>query len=472
MNNYINRVLYLAGIVFILSFCKTVAQAQPSIPSKNYILQNNEDLYITSDSTLQFKDRLPSDKALGYKYLRRQGNINTQFNSENTIYEIRYKYDLQGKTLVLPVGTTLKFVGGSIVNGTLLGNNTTIEAQPYQIFDTKLSGTWSSNSFYTEWFGAKGDGITDDTSAFKKTIESFATSSGVIRLLTKTYCITSIDLTGFSNISIEGENNADILQYRGSAILKVINDIEYAIRTVGPYKRGFELPSKFGKSILIKNLFIDCNNKAKFGINCKREISIENVLVRFAKEDGIVLESGSYPVYLKHVKVTSCGGNGISILAPYTTCYTFSEVECGSNNGYGLYIEDGNTCVLTSVLLQANKRGGIKINQIDYKSKGWIYKPFLSRLTFIGLYTEGNGMLSKGDKMYDGNYAVYIKGINESPVTNANKIDDLTFIGCSLNFPSATSSGSHIVGTRGLANIGCSFLSEYIDKLKNSIISL
>lgn len=75
-----------------------------------------------------------SNSGMGYKILRRkiQGdivNILTQedFDSENTIYEIRYKFDLNGSTITLPNNTVLKFDGGQINNGIINLNNAVIE---------------------------------------------------------------------------------------------------------------------------------------------------------------------------------------------------------------------------------------------------------------------------------------------------------------------------------------------------------
>ena len=48
-------------------------------------------------------------------------------NQSNCIYEIRYDFDLDGKTLEVPENCTLKFEGGSLCNGTILGNNTSIK---------------------------------------------------------------------------------------------------------------------------------------------------------------------------------------------------------------------------------------------------------------------------------------------------------------------------------------------------------
>lgn len=81
---------------------------------------------------LSFKDRCPNENSLGYKILRRNWvdgyNVLTQdmVNKENTIYEVRYGFDLKGSTIKLPAKCTLLFKGGSINNGTITCNGTNI----------------------------------------------------------------------------------------------------------------------------------------------------------------------------------------------------------------------------------------------------------------------------------------------------------------------------------------------------------
>lgn len=81
---------------------------------------------------LRFKDRkyrplVASGK--GAKILRRNwvNNINVltqeMVNEENTIYEVRYDFDLQGATINLHTNSSLKFVGGTINNGTVTVSN-------------------------------------------------------------------------------------------------------------------------------------------------------------------------------------------------------------------------------------------------------------------------------------------------------------------------------------------------------------
>lgn len=100
----------------------------------------------------------------GYKVLEKniqtvggiKKNILTpaMINQANTIYEVRYDFDLE-KDITIPENCVLKFDGGSI-NGehTITGTNTDIQAGLIKIFDTvTLAGTWKNSEFYLEWYG-------------------------------------------------------------------------------------------------------------------------------------------------------------------------------------------------------------------------------------------------------------------------------------------------------------------------------
>ena len=136
-------------------------------------------------SLLKFADRQYNTSApdgLGYKILRKDLSFSEQVTDTNTIYEIRYDFDLQTGTVTIPENSVLRFNGGKIKNGTIVGNRTRIEAEPVQIFasairkyrgyvlngetdeavgltgdDTTLSGTWVIKDICKEWFGLIND---------------------------------------------------------------------------------------------------------------------------------------------------------------------------------------------------------------------------------------------------------------------------------------------------------------------------
>ena len=63
---------------------------------------------------------------LGYKILRTDSTFAEQVTDTNTVYEIRYDFDLQAGTVTIPANSVLWFNGGSIKSGTIVGNNTAI----------------------------------------------------------------------------------------------------------------------------------------------------------------------------------------------------------------------------------------------------------------------------------------------------------------------------------------------------------
>ena len=73
-------------------------------------------------------------------------------NQPNTIYEIRYDFDLNGETINVPENCTLKFNGGSLNNGILNLNSTKLLGD-IKIF-TKVIGSPCTEDLYITWFGA------------------------------------------------------------------------------------------------------------------------------------------------------------------------------------------------------------------------------------------------------------------------------------------------------------------------------
>lgn len=66
----------------------------------------------------------------------------TMINLPNTIYEIRYDFDLDGQNVKVPENCVIKFKGGSINNGSLAGNNTELTGNlSYKI---SVSGSFKS----------------------------------------------------------------------------------------------------------------------------------------------------------------------------------------------------------------------------------------------------------------------------------------------------------------------------------------
>lgn len=134
--------------------------------------QDEEDLttvpQTAEKNVIRFKNRAYDEanaSGKGYKILRKywkevngvRKNILTQdaINDANTIYEIRYDFDLNGDEIQIKEGCVLNFVGGSFRNGTITFNQTIIDATLYQIFYNVTTKGYSPSDCQVEWFGAK-----------------------------------------------------------------------------------------------------------------------------------------------------------------------------------------------------------------------------------------------------------------------------------------------------------------------------
>ena len=89
----------------------------------------------------------------GYTILRKNiqtvpsaGTVNllTQdmINDPNTVYEIRYDFNLNGATINIPEGSVLDFKGGSLGNGTIIGSATKLNLKSGYLINLNLSGSY------------------------------------------------------------------------------------------------------------------------------------------------------------------------------------------------------------------------------------------------------------------------------------------------------------------------------------------
>lgn len=118
-------------------------------------------------------DRAADETQMGYVILRKDKTFAEQVTQANTIYEIRYDFDLNGESVDVPSNSILRFNGGTIVNGGLILEDTFIESPfAYGIIGCELSGTIKNNLVYPEWLVANKD------SDFKDAIQTLINIKG------------------------------------------------------------------------------------------------------------------------------------------------------------------------------------------------------------------------------------------------------------------------------------------------------
>lgn len=82
-----------------------------------------EDIDVDDQNKLKFADREPNENEMGYVILRKDKTFAEQVTKENTIYEIRYSFDLNNQFIEILNNCVLKFNGGKIINGTIVLNH-------------------------------------------------------------------------------------------------------------------------------------------------------------------------------------------------------------------------------------------------------------------------------------------------------------------------------------------------------------
>lgn len=108
----------------------------------------------TSNPTLDYSTTGVAGSVADNSYQENR-NILTQemINTQNTIYEVRYDFDLNNQSINIPNNSILRFNGGKLKNGTILGNNTIISTR-HQCLESNiiLSGSFNNNSISFDWF--------------------------------------------------------------------------------------------------------------------------------------------------------------------------------------------------------------------------------------------------------------------------------------------------------------------------------
>ena len=117
------------------------------------------------------------------------------FSLPNTIYNISDHLDLRGKTINVASRCCLNFVGGSISNGTLIGNETGIYAPFGKIFssDLVLKGTFKSDKIPVSWWVS--DELNDNTNEVQSALNAILLFSNRIFDFDKPVRITDVSFS-------------------------------------------------------------------------------------------------------------------------------------------------------------------------------------------------------------------------------------------------------------------------------------
>ena len=286
------------------------------------------------------------------------------FAAKNAKYVIKQDINLGGKTVRIGEGSTLAFQGGSLANGTLVGNNTKVKADDYEIFKhgrrtfrgytlnggykyaiktvnaIVIEGTWNNSQCGDNWTGmaaftpneCAGLAINNYIRLHKRGAEVTLPKNGVYYVYEKIVC---------SGYSVDFNNS----------VIRSIDFNQVEDNTVAlpsgsqskPLKSLYGLIDFNGDNAYIKNLTIDGrasqrNEVPSLGTECLISMAsnkyclLQNIQINDAVGCGICTYAISNCAF-DNLTINGCGEHGI-----YTHAYQgslkfdkCSFINCGRN---------------------------------------------------------------------------------------------------------------------------------------------
>lgn len=391
------------------------------------------------------------------KILSRDFPMTMQMNQENTVYVIKYDFDLDGVKVVIPERSVLKFRGGCIKNGTLVGNNTGIIAKKVTIFDTVcIEGTWNVRDITSDWFTCVNDNdlvqafnLLSDNVSNTITVEkrdqdywvdcqkgstSYLTGVGILNVKSNTRCVINgtirqrghhsnyiytIYLNNVENVILEGSGTIhgekELHNYQGvtpilppdeiySNKTHENNHIVTILKSKNVYINGLTLKDSTGDGIDILN----------YNENVENHIVVENFTIENCSRQGISV-LGQF-IEIKHGSI-----NKVDRTMPMSGI----DVEQSSNkygiDAHNIYVSDVNiTNCYTGFQSYTNPDNPANIHDLTFKNvrcsnvnRGFIFSDAIKKVSLI-------------DSKFD-----IIPSLHSKTLTQANS-DNFVAKGCSI----------------------------------------
>ena len=435
------------------------------------------------NSTLKFKDRkynseLASGK--GYKIFRKNWtrigskmiNLLTQdmINKSNTVYEIRYDFDLNEKEINIPEGCILKFNGGSINNGRIIYSDTLIIGFNKSYTNIICSGNLKNSIIYVDYYGAIQSTTEDSSDAIYNAFKY----NNVVHLYSGAdYSISkSIDIDASKNLFGNGATihiynsftegidtstkqsyifkigNEDIIKndriYFGNFTINIEVDPQkrqlYAFNLIGQYGRTYEqirIIGAKGIAIIGNNcfsiVFDNCvfhsyhnsdgtNNyigiySSVYGINKGERISIINTnisgfrtIILASHISSFFIINSSLDYFDQIISVGNKDGTNLSI----NNCHIEADMN-GLNWFYSIGENNQSLIVSNCFMTLATER----ISEYMINWKGYV---FLDNIRFAGTYSKES--LSTNSNVIKSDFIHNVSGATPPIIPNSNIIQN------------------------------------------------
>ena len=421
----------------------------------------------------------------------------------NTIYEIRYGFDLDGKTLEVPENCTLKFEGGSIKNGKIIGKNTGLLTNKNTIFyNIYIDGNWNVQDIYSIWFDLIPDNINIDN---KKNLQNLVRLSsediknniyveGGSFYSSKKGCL--LDLRSntevyFSNASINILDNDDIRE----CILQIYDKSNvnlHNVKLVGDFKthkfssgksdewnHGIKIAGSSNVNVINANISycvgdgIDLIDSYEEHNVCKN-ITIKDCILDNNGRQGISIESGDN-VLVDHCIITNT--SKIKHVYPGAAIDIEPWRETGLNNIHishcEMYDNAASIYVYLAFLAEPDKNRNILIEDCVFNNRSELI--YASSITFKNIFfsnpqaSDGINFKKINNCTFDNVPIIYKKEVGAIFSNNTIKK-------CNWNIDGIDAGNTFSLGIVSNINIQNCKLRYYIEKLsgqnyiRNSIV--
>lgn len=174
---------------------------------------DEEDITTDESNLLKFANR-GTLHGMGYVILRKDKTFAEQVTQVNTIYEIRYDFDLGDGEVGIPDNCVLKFIGGSISNGVLALNDAYLEGNPKILCN--VSGSISNKTNDVTFFGVDNTGQTDCSARLQHLLSAL----GAVHFPQGTFLVTNqVIMPKTAMMTGEGRGSVIKIAYDGYAFL-------------------------------------------------------------------------------------------------------------------------------------------------------------------------------------------------------------------------------------------------------------
>ena len=231
-----------------------------------------------------------------------------------------------------------------------------------------------------ERYGAKGDGVTDDTASIQACLDAHR---NVLLLPGKTYICNGIKTT-VDDITIIGGGSVGAMRTRllatkaCDAVLNIGGTVPHSVR----------------ERIKLKGFCVDGGGVATLGIDTCASISpefITDIRVENAKLHGLVHRRG-WSTFARGLTCINNGGGGLRLEGDNNN--THWEGLWGHNKGIGVYVKNA-ACVTFKGSVENNGEEGAVVTATQDITPNFV-NVVTSDIDFSGCYFEGNGQNEKG----------------------------------------------------------------------------